>query len=231
MIEKLYCENGQHSWERESKRGKKPKNCPDHMPTPAPKSATALYTSDKGLIRLLRCKHDGHIWHAPIQRGRPPKFCPEHDPKKLCAEQHKKALDKHQSRIIHATEADGPGEIFLREVYCHEGNHTWLAPVKRGKPPRNCPEHAVKGAIERKGELDQQKKEKAQIELQESIEYHATRVQAAEVVDRGTMAKLIEAGGADGADEETFKQWLRANSVLLHEVEALRNRERRLMEL
>jgi hypothetical protein len=28
----LFCEAGQHEWQREKKRGKKPKNCPDHQP-------------------------------------------------------------------------------------------------------------------------------------------------------------------------------------------------------
>jgi hypothetical protein len=28
----LYCELGQHEWQREKKRGKKPKSCPQHKP-------------------------------------------------------------------------------------------------------------------------------------------------------------------------------------------------------
>lgn len=32
--EKLYCELGQHSWERERVRGVKPKSCPEHKPQP-----------------------------------------------------------------------------------------------------------------------------------------------------------------------------------------------------
>jgi len=31
-LETLHCELGDHSWERERKRGKKPKNCPVHKP-------------------------------------------------------------------------------------------------------------------------------------------------------------------------------------------------------
>jgi hypothetical protein len=31
----LFCEEGQHSWERERRRGKAPKNCPDHKPSRA----------------------------------------------------------------------------------------------------------------------------------------------------------------------------------------------------
>lgn len=31
----LFCKAGQHEWEREVKRGKRPQNCPEHTPTPA----------------------------------------------------------------------------------------------------------------------------------------------------------------------------------------------------
>lgn len=34
--ETLHCEKGNHDWTREKKRGKKPKNCPDHTPQPTP---------------------------------------------------------------------------------------------------------------------------------------------------------------------------------------------------
>lgn len=263
MIEKLYCENGQHWFQRESKRGRKPTNCSEHMPTPAPKSAAELNEAGE---RKLICEHDGHEWWAPVQRGRPPRFCPDHNPNRkkysypfeLETQTEKDAAWKRQQkaekdllvpvkaipigaepRILMSSPPKAPIQIesvieaapTLREVYCHEGEHTWLAPIKRGKPPRNCAKHAVKGAIERKGELDQQKKEMAQEALQESIEHLSARVAAAEIVDGDAMAKLIATGGADDADEGTFKQWLRANSNLLHEVEALRSRERKLYAL
>ena len=31
-METLFCERGQHDWSRERKRGKKPLNCPEHVP-------------------------------------------------------------------------------------------------------------------------------------------------------------------------------------------------------
>lgn len=31
---------------------------------------------------------------------------------------------------------------FKRTLHCEIGDHDWLAPVQRGRPPRNCPEHA-----------------------------------------------------------------------------------------
>jgi hypothetical protein len=34
-METLFCEIGQHEWERESKRGRKPSNCPEHTSTGA----------------------------------------------------------------------------------------------------------------------------------------------------------------------------------------------------
>ena len=30
LMRTLFCEKGQHEWERESQRGKLPKNCPEH---------------------------------------------------------------------------------------------------------------------------------------------------------------------------------------------------------
>lgn len=34
--QKLWCEKGEHHWDRESVRGKRPKNCPDHKPVLTP---------------------------------------------------------------------------------------------------------------------------------------------------------------------------------------------------
>lgn len=33
MVE-LYCQAGEHKWERPSQRGRRPINCPDHQPDP-----------------------------------------------------------------------------------------------------------------------------------------------------------------------------------------------------
>lgn len=303
MIEILYCENGDHEWQRESKRGKKPKNCPNHTPTPAPKSAAVTCAScggpcywhdtewvcercgdewnadhgpeyrhpeDKRTTRILVCEHDGHEWEAPVQRGRPPRFCPEHQsPKPLTARQRSGSLGKERAndfdlataKTIEYLENDAWKEkaqreyedpsddplcdfddrsrtliekgnelLSTRELYCHAGNHTYQAERKRGKPPRDCPEHAAIGSIERKVELDQEKKEKAQKLLQDEIARLSSRVEDAEIVDRDAMSKLQAAGGVKVADEE-FKIWLRANTALLHEVESLRARERKLCEL
>jgi hypothetical protein len=230
MIEKLYCEIGDHHWERESKRGRKPSSCSEHLPIPAPKSAAELNEAGE---RKLVCQEGNHEFWAPVQRGRPPKFCPEHRfvPVKailIGSEPHILMSTAGPSVDIESVIDATPATV---ETWCKGGQHHYQRERKRGKSPLSCPEHSVIGAIERKRELEQQKKEKAQKALQESIEGLSARVQAAEVVDQDAMAKLIAAGGADSADEETFKQWLRANSVLLHEVEALRSRERKLSEL
>lgn len=37
-----YCEIGKHKWEREIKRGRKPKNCPEHAPVVAKSEKTSL---------------------------------------------------------------------------------------------------------------------------------------------------------------------------------------------
>ena len=28
-----------------------------------------------------------------------------------------------------------------RTLHCEIGNHDWLAPIQRGRPPKNCPDH------------------------------------------------------------------------------------------
>jgi phosphotransferase system IIB component len=78
--------------------------------------------------------------------------------------------------------------------------------------------------------LDQEKKEKAKKSLQDDIARLSARVEDAEIVDRDAMNKLEAAGGVNKADEE-YTIWLRINTVLLHEVESLRARERKLVEL
>jgi hypothetical protein len=100
----LHCEIGNHDWERESKRGRLPKNCPEHSPI---KDEIKLIHSNQFNLtladikesseekwekllpgvsdylnektRIYHCEHgEGHDWTGESKRGRPPRFCPEH---------------------------------------------------------------------------------------------------------------------------------------------------------
>ncbi len=73
----LYCQTGKHMWSRESQRGKRPLNCPEHS-TAVP----VVYS----LTRTLHCAA-GHDYEAPRQRGRAPRYCPEHQQSDVPAEQ------------------------------------------------------------------------------------------------------------------------------------------------
>jgi hypothetical protein len=64
----LYCEVGKHDFQVESKRGRPPRNCPEHTIVKAPVAK----------IVELYCENGKHSWEAPNSRGRNPKNCPEH---------------------------------------------------------------------------------------------------------------------------------------------------------
>lgn len=64
----LHCELGNHKWDRERKRGVKPRNCPDHQP---------VIETTEAPQQKLTCAA-GHEWTRPPQRGKPPRYCPEH---------------------------------------------------------------------------------------------------------------------------------------------------------
>ena len=103
----LHCELGNHDWEREAKRGRVPKNCPDHQPL---KPITVFQRSGSlgrerkeqednktsnlehlipGISEFLAqekneelwCEFgDGHSWQRESRRGKKPRCCPTHAP-------------------------------------------------------------------------------------------------------------------------------------------------------
>lgn len=73
---KLFCENGQHWWKRESQRGRPPLNCPKHRPAPVKKSAPQTVE--------LYCEEGNHTWDW-VKRGFEPINCPQHREKKVTA--------------------------------------------------------------------------------------------------------------------------------------------------
>jgi hypothetical protein len=51
MLETLHCEIGNHPWDRERKRGKKPKNCPEHKPVVDPAIDSSVSAMQDGRKR------------------------------------------------------------------------------------------------------------------------------------------------------------------------------------
>src|SRR5215207_6155699 len=43
----LYCEIGEHEWERPSQRGKRPKSCPEHKPQPEKQDGPKLSKEER----------------------------------------------------------------------------------------------------------------------------------------------------------------------------------------
>lgn len=53
----LYCQAGEHRWNRPKQRGKRPKNCPDHAPVAtesAPKRPRITFGSTKSLAPTVK---------------------------------------------------------------------------------------------------------------------------------------------------------------------------------
>jgi hypothetical protein len=96
----LYCEIGDHEWDRPSKRGRPPLNCPAHQPID---NKIKIVSNSKdhqednktsnlehlipGISEFLAqekneelwCEFgDGHSWQRESRRGKKPKLCPEH---------------------------------------------------------------------------------------------------------------------------------------------------------
>ncbi|MFI4977365.1 MAG: hypothetical protein ACHQC8_01610 [Solirubrobacterales bacterium] len=67
-VKRLYCENGDHEWERAALGGRNPRNCPEHKGKPSPYSG----------FKAIYCQEGDHEWGWPVKRGRQPFSCPEH---------------------------------------------------------------------------------------------------------------------------------------------------------
>lgn len=76
--ETLKCEIGNHLFEREITRGRKPRFCPEHKPEAPPVNRLPQVN---GKV-ILHCEVGNHDWDRAPQRGRPPINCPEHSEKK-----------------------------------------------------------------------------------------------------------------------------------------------------
>lgn len=124
-MESLFCESGNHKWQRPKTRGAKPRSCPDHKPVttyaPSGKKADSLQT--------LHCQIGNHTWQRPSARGVKPLSCPEH-----------KTAKATPNRRANPGEAAEPDTLT-----CVAGNHTWQRPAARGRKPANCPAHSTVG--------------------------------------------------------------------------------------
>jgi hypothetical protein len=224
----LYCKNGNHSWMRDAQRGKPPSNCPEHKPEQIKLSPTIM----------IHCDLGDHDYETKRRRGKYPQNCEDHMPtlsrsisetrpkdvlKRLEREPTKRDKDwlKEADRLVEDVTA-------TKLVHCLGGDHSWYAPVKKGRMPLSCPEHSQDGKKIREGELAQEKKEKAQETLQGDLARKSARVEEATERDREAMSELKAGGGASKCSIETFNEWLKANGRLLNEVLSLRATEKKL---
>lgn len=116
----LRCQAGNHTWTRESKRGRPPLNCPEHTPAPSapvmrpnstqqPTVARSVTDMVPGLSELLHeskmvklwCEAGQHTYSRESQRGKRPRNCPEHTESIAAAKPRERSTD-HQQRVIRA---------------------------------------------------------------------------------------------------------------------------------
>lgn len=127
-MSRLYCEIGDHYWERKAQRGRPPRNCPAHAPEkPVVHTRPKLQETSEGKIvgfaqaheyefssdlqtaleaaeaeqrmETLRCELGDHDWQRERQRGKKPANCPEHRPNAISAPPSNKTTD-HQAKVI-----------------------------------------------------------------------------------------------------------------------------------
>lgn len=119
--EHLTCEYAPkpHKWKRPlGLRGRKPRFCDKHKPTPVSVSGTT------GPI-TLHCEIGNHEWTREPTRGRKPRNCDEH---------------KVAPTIVPANRNEN-GKVTL---HCENGNHDWEREPARGRKPTSCPAHSGK---------------------------------------------------------------------------------------
>lgn len=105
-----------HKWKREiGQRGRKPRFCPRHKPTP-------VSVSGNGEPKTLHCELGNHDWIREPTRGRVPTSCPEH----------------RVATTIVAAPRNENGKVTL---HCEIGKHDWERDPQRGRKPTNCPLH------------------------------------------------------------------------------------------
>lgn len=118
--ETLYCELGNHKWNREATRGRKPTSCPKHKP------AVVVNRSTNDGVQTLHCEIGNHDWERPSVRGVKPRNCSEHKPVAVTVARSNAASN--------------------RTLHCEIGNHDWERAPQRGRVPSSCPEHKVVAA-------------------------------------------------------------------------------------
>lgn len=72
-LETLTCARCGSDFDRERKRGVKPKHCPDCMAEALAEAAAAAAAEQH--TQTLHCEACGKDWERPAQRGKPPKRC------------------------------------------------------------------------------------------------------------------------------------------------------------
>lgn len=129
-MESLYCEPGNHKWQRPRTRGRKPTHCGDHLPVQVVRANSAGQK-----MQQLHCTIGNHDWERPSARGVKPLNCPEHKP----ATGTTFATGLRQGSVLRVPAGN-------TTLHCEAGNHDWERPPTRGRKPINCPQHSVSAA-------------------------------------------------------------------------------------
>lgn len=184
---------------------------------------------------IIKCAFDGHEFER-TGRGRPPKFCDLHKPKddSVKITSHSAEISPEKSKSVFDI-VPGLKELVqqdrMKTYICQYGDtHPFEQESRRGRPPRYCDEHkelALKSSKSQPRVISSEKKEEAKKKLEEAIQYHLSRVSAAEGADNIAYLQLQQ----ESADDNLFNNWLRKNSILLNEVLSLRAQESKLITL
>jgi hypothetical protein len=188
-------------------------------------------------MAILYCEIGEHLWTRE-GRGRPPKNCPEHKPVeepkiKVNVSGRTSAKSPPEKKLSITDIIPEAGEYLEQQkketLWCEGGaeGHEWQRESKRGKKPRFCPEHSQIGQVVRKAEMNRETLEKMRSDLLARIETQRQRIRAADAVDNIAYEEYC----LDKEDETAFKKWMRYDTIMMHECEALAGMEKKLEAL
>lgn len=121
---RLHCQIGDHDWYRDSQRGKRPLNCPEHAIKRDP-------VTERGTDELW-CEEGQHKWERTRTKGTRPTNCPQHRPVKRktdrsaasakgaetrARERQEQEQEKHAQELIRLREALPVAERKYEEAF------------------------------------------------------------------------------------------------------------------
>ena len=118
-------------------------------------------------LRAILCQNGGEVFTVEASRGRPPTSCTKHGGTGVAVQSFRKGSKtgndtlaklgeavKARQGVVTVTRPKAPravpvrivsgsdeGDGNLRTLVCEFNGHSWKRPAKRGRVPRNCPEH------------------------------------------------------------------------------------------